>query len=177
MLPSTIDYILSLRDASGGVVASLNQYQVVIPNFPPLTTINYSVLPADPVQAYILYELSFGEAMVPHSFDVKIRHGSSYIINAIISERFSQPISTFAIIGHQQPALLVAASNLTLLTNYYELATFFISITSLDNYNIVVDALRRLHTSTRLEQLAAEATRLLALLPPSEPRPPIGAER
>lgn len=177
MLPATIDYILSLRDPSGGTVASLNQYQIVIPNFPPLTTINYSVLPVDPLEVFILYEFSFGEAMVPHAFDVKIKHGASYILNAIVSGRFMQPVSTFALIGRAQPALNVAATNLRLLSNYFELATFMVSITSLDNYNIVVDALRRMHTSTRLEQLAEEEVKLLQSMPLSAPRPPIGAKR
>lgn len=175
MLPATIDYILSLRDPSGGIVASLNQYQVVIPNFPPLTTINYSVLPLPPIEAYILYEFSFGEAMMPHSFDVKIKHGAGYILNAIVSGRFTQPVSTFAIIGHQQPALNIAATNLRLLTNYYELTTFLVSITSVPNYNIVIDALRRLHTSTRLEQLVAEVSK--GQVPAPSPRQPIGVER
>lgn len=177
MLPATIDYILSLRDATGGNVASLNQHQVVIPNFPPLTTINYSVTPALPLQAYILYEFSFGQAMVPHSFDIKIRHGAAYLLNVIFSGRFTQPVGAFAMIGRQQPALNVAVTNLRLLTNYYELTTSFVSISTLDNYKIVIDALRRLHTSTRSEELADEANTLLAAMPGKGVRPPKGGQR
>lgn len=154
MLPGTIDYILSLRDATGGQVASQAQHQVIIPNFPPLTTVNYSVAPVTPVEAIILYEFVFGEAMVPHSFDVKIRHGADTPLDVIVSGRFTrEPTSVFIIVGRQQPSINVAATNLRILTNYYELTTSYITITSVDNYNIVVDALRRMHTSTESEEL------------------------
>lgn len=168
MLPATIDYILSLRDGSGGSVASLDQHQVIVPNFPPLTTVNYSVSPFTPIQAYILYEFVFGEAMVPHSFDVKIRHGSGYILNVIVSGRFtSQPVNVFAVIGEQNPALNVAVTNLRLLANYYELTTSYVSIASQENYKIVLDALRRLHTSSRLENLVEDSKKILAQMSPT----------
>ncbi|KKK49777.1 hypothetical protein LCGC14_3131650, partial [marine sediment metagenome] len=148
-----------------------------VPNFPPLTTINYSVAPANPIQAYILYEFVFGQAMVPHSFDVKIRHGASTLLNIIVSGRFTSfPTSTFAVIGHQQPALGIAATNLRLLTNYFELTSSFVTIATVDGYNLVIDALRRMHTSAKSEELAAEANTLLQSIPgipPVAPREPI----
>lgn len=162
MLSGVIDYILSLRDQTGGQVASLAQFQVIIPNFPPLTSINYSVVPAARIQAYILYEFVFGEAMVPHSFDVKIRHGADTVLDVIVSGRFTTiPSSSFAFMGRQHAGLNIMATNLRTLTNYYELTTSYVSITDQANYNIVIDALRRMHTSKVSEELASQANDLL----------------
>lgn len=162
MLPSTIDYILSLKDASGRQVASHAQYQVIIPNFPPLTSINYNVQPADPLHAYILYDLVFGEAMVPHSFSVKIKHGADNVLDIIVSGRFTTlPFQVFVILGQAQPGLNVSATNLRLLANYFELTTSYVTINSPADYLVVVDALRRMHTSARSEQLLSEIDRLL----------------
>ena len=152
MLPSTIDYILTLRDETGGQVASLAQFQVIIPNVPPLTSITYSVQPANPIQAYILYEFVFGQAMVPHSFDVKIRHANDTVLDVIVSGRFSSPTSTFVFMGRPQPSLSVIATNLRTITNYYELTTSYIAIDNASSLLIVLDALRRMHTSKELEE-------------------------
>lgn len=174
MLPATIDYILSLRDASGGKIASHAQHQVIIPNFPPVTTINYSIAPADPIQAYILYEFVFGAAMVPHAFDVKIRRGADRILDIIVSGRFTTtPTGVFVVIARQQPTLNVAVTNLRVLTNYYELTTSYLCIVGEENWKIVVDALRRMHTSIRSEELLAQ----MVAKPPAPPPQRIGGER
>ncbi len=162
MLSPTIDYILSLRDSGGGPVASHTQFQVIIPNFPPLTSINYSIMPVTGIFGYIVYELVFGEAMIPHAFDVKIRQGGDVLVDVIVSGRFTTiPISTFLFIGYRSPAIQVLPTNLRTLVNYYELTTFCLEIRSENNYNIIIDALRRMHTSIKSEQLAEQSKALL----------------
>lgn len=184
MIPGAIDYLLSLRDSTGGSIVFPLQSQVIIPNFPPLSTINYSVSPITPIEALILYLYCFGEAMVPHAFDAKIQHSGGYIFNAIVSGQFTRiPTSVFIIIGRQQPSVQITVTNLRLLVNYYELTFNLLGIRTQENYNIVMDALRRMHTSTKSEQLAQQASDLLRAIAEGSapgaltPQPPIGGRR
>jgi len=184
MSQSAVDYLLSLRDSTGGSIVFPTQSQVIIPNFPPLTTINYSVAPLAPIEALILYQYCFGEAMVPHAFDVKMQFSGGYIFNAIVSGQFTTiPTLTFVLLRRQQPSVQITATNLRLLVNYYELTFNILGIRTQDNYDIVIDALRRMHTSTRSEQLAQQSSDLLRAIAEGSapgaltPQPSIGGRR
>ncbi len=167
MLPAAIEYLLTLKDQSGNPVCFMHQFQVIVPNFPPRGNIIYSVAPPTPVRAYILYEYCFGEAMVPHAFNVRITHGPTEVLNAIISGLYTSSRSgIFSVLGKQQPALNVTVSNLTQLAQYYELSTQFLIVTTDDEYKTVIDALRRMHTSKSSETLASQTLDLMKKLSP-----------
>jgi len=157
MLPDVIGYLLSMRGPSGEQICTLAQNQVVIPNFPALSSFNYSIMPVNPTKAYILYELAFGESMIPHAFDVRITRGGDTVLDVIVSGRFTQqPIQTFTMIGHHQPNLQINATNIRELDNYYELATSFIATDTADGYARIMDAIRRMNTSELSETLLKE---------------------
>lgn len=173
MLPSAVEYLLTLKDQSGNSVCSPRQFQVIVPNFPPRGNVIYTVAPPTPVRAYILYEFCFGEAMVPHAFNVRITHGPAQVLNAIISGMYTTSRSgIFTVLGKQQSALNVTVSNLTQLVQYYELTTQFLTVITEDNYKTVLDALRRMYTSASSENLAAQGLSLLKQMSPGS-RPPI----
>lgn len=172
MLPAAIEYLLTLREY-GGVPGVYNRiYQVIIPNFPPSTSISYTISPTENVYAYILYEWAFGQAMVPHAFDVKIHQAGNKLFDAIISGRFTtDSLYTFACVTAAHP-VDVAVTNLRLLVNYYELTTFYVTIPNEDSYKIMVAALKRMYTSTKMEHVAELLENLLAGQPTREtPRP------
>lgn len=172
MIPFAVEYLLTLKDNSGSPIVYTEQYQVIIPNFPPLTTLVYTVLPAAPVYRLIMYGFNFGQAMVPHSFDVKINHRGNLLFDAIVSGRYmTEDYSVFSTIGTGNP-VQVTVTNLRLLVNYYELTTFCLSISNVDYYEMVVDALRRMQTSTESERLLGA----ISQKPPYGPQLPIGGE-
>ena len=132
-----IDYLLSRRVP--GVNSKI--YQAIIPNFSPLASVQYTVAPSGLIYGYILYEWVFGQAMVPHSFDVKINQGGNKLFDAIISGRFiTDSTHTFVFVTQAQP-VDITVTNLRTLVNYYELTTFYLTIPSEDSFNIITDAL------------------------------------
>lgn len=159
MLPA-IEYLLTLRESAKMPGIHNRVYQTAIVNFPPLTTINYSVSPTN-AYCYILYEFTFGEAMVPHSFDVKVLQAGQKILDVVISGRFTTgSIYTFISIQGGRPADFYV-TNMRNLVNYYELTAFYLAIPDIEHYNAVVDALRRMHTSTKIEELAKQCRDIL----------------
>jgi len=182
MLPAVIEYILSLRNSANMPGIYNRAFQVAIPNFPPLNTINYSVSPSVGIHAYIIYELSFGQAMVPHAFDVKVYHGGQKLLDSVISGRFTVgSFNTFLVVGESSPANF-SVTNLRTLVNYYESTAFYINVPDEEHYAVIVDALKRLHTSVKSEELASQSNNLLSQLVALEggtpaPFPPVGGIR
>lgn len=178
MLPDIIEYLLSLRQHGEKPGIFNRAYQVIIPNFPPLISIRYTVSPAI-AYAYILYEWTFGQAVVPHSFDVKVDQGGDKLFDAIVSGRFTTDSAySFALVTTSHP-VDITVTNLRTLANYYEATTFYLSIPTEEAFKIVIDALERMNTSAKSEALAEETNRLLrnvvALLGGEEaPLPSIG---
>jgi len=143
MLPEAISYLLTLTGPEGAPVVSNAQYQLIVPNFPPLRSIQYTIAPAPRIYAYILYEWTFGQAMVPHAFDTKMYLGGRKIFDNIVSGRFTTgSVNTFAFLT-QTVHLDVMVSNLRTLVNYFESATFYLTVPSEGNFEIVREALMR----------------------------------
>jgi hypothetical protein len=179
MVPTIIEYLLSLLGPGGLSVFYTRLSQIIIPSFPPLQTVQYSISLTPDVYGYIFYDFSFGEAMVPHAFDVKINQSGRKFFDAIVSGRFMAiPQYTFSFMTKDTP-ILVDATNTTLLVQYFETAYQFLVVPAQSDYNTMVDALRRVFTSTKSEELLQEVKTLLQQLVDLEkkmgPRPPIGA--
>lgn len=164
MLPGVIDFLLTLRKSAGTPVAFTRSFQIAIPNFPPLRTINYQLAPTPLIYAYIIYETIFGQAMVPHSFDVKMNQGGNKILDAVISGRFTNsPVDTLVVVKDKDP-ITMAVTNIRMLVNYFESTAFYLAVPQEQDYNIIVDALRRMYTSAKLEQQGEKTEELLNLL-------------
>lgn len=176
MLPAVIDYLLGTDAYQGWGNIYPRTYQMIFPNFPPVQTIMYTISPPAEVHSYILYQWVFGEAMMPHAFDAKFEQSGNRIFDAIISGYFTtNPIQVFAFVTTARP-IDMSITNLRLLPNYYELTTFYLSVPTVSVYDAIKDALRRMQTSTRLEELSKQATDLLKVISekPPGPRAPIG---
>jgi len=68
------------------------------------------------------------------------------------------------------------------LVNYYESTAFYINVPDEEHYAVIVDALKRLHTSVKSEELASQSNNLLSQLVALEggtpaPFPPVGGIR
>lgn len=143
MIPGIIEYILSLRESENIPGIHNRLYQVAIPNFPPTSSIVYSVSIPGNMHSFILYEFQFGEAMMPHAFDVKITAAGQKIFDAIITGRFTTgSFYSFVTVKQGQTADF-AVSNLRLLTNYYESNVAYLAIPDPETYEQVMTALRR----------------------------------
>lgn len=148
MLPAVIENLLSLRERTGAPVVAQNMNQVIIPNFPALATMTYNVGPAPLIYRQIYYEISFGQAMVPHSFDVKMYQSGEKVFDAIVSGRFTaRSFDVYAISDPEHP-LQVMVTNLRLLDNYYECTLQMLDVKQGENWDVVSDYLRRYHLTT-----------------------------
>ena len=145
MLPAIIENILSLRENTGAPVAAQNMNQIIIPNFPALDTINYNIAPTPLIHKQIYYEMSFGQAMVPHSFDVKMYQAGEKVFDAIISGRFTTRSADLFFVADPQHPLQVYVTNLRSLVNYYEATLLYLDIKPGENWDTVDNYLRRYH--------------------------------
>lgn len=143
MIPETIEYILSLRESEGLDGIHNRLYQVAIPNFPPTTSLTYSVGITPNVHSFILYDFQFGEAMMPHAFDVKITVAGQKIFDAIITGRFTTGSFYSFITVEQGKTIDFAVTNLRLLFNYYESGVAYVVIPDQQSYGAMIAALKR----------------------------------
>lgn len=146
MLPPLIENILTLRDETGAQVAEENMNQTIIPNFPALASLTYNLAPPPMIYRQIYYEIAFGQAMVPHSFDIRMFSGGTKVFDAIVSGRFTQGgiFDMFEIIDPSHP-LQVIVTNLRAVDNYYELTLQFLDIKLGQNWDMTNDYLTRFH--------------------------------
>lgn len=153
-MSEVIDYLLSLREGNSQLV-KVDTYQVIINNVPALSSIKYTVFPMNAF-AHIVYSIVFGESMVPHSLAARVYQGGGKLFDAMISGAFvNQPVRLLVFVTGSTP-MEVEVTNYRLLVNYFEATTMHLSIRSEENYHTVLDALRRLHTSSKSEELLQE---------------------
>jgi len=139
-LSATIDKLLVTELIGKDLTVQPRQYQIIIPNFPPLMTINFTVEPLISY-AHMLYQFSWGSAMVPRSFDIKMYVAGTKLIDTTSTSRISdEPIDTLALITRGNPAS-INITNVTLLVQYYEWTTFYLDVQDASAYGRVEKAL------------------------------------
>lgn len=181
MLSYVIEYLLSLERPGGGRLVFGGGSQLIVPAFPPNTTITLTVAPYGNDYAYIPYYSAFAPAMVPGAFwGWGQQYGNKQYTGTLGSWFLTNPspLDAFVFVTEAEPAI-AQLTNQSPLNQYYEGISFFIAIASEEDYHAVLEALARLATSARLEQLANEAVELLKVMTGGAPapRPPIGSKR
>ena len=144
MLPYVIEKILTLTDADGSPVAFQNMTQIIIDPFPALMTFNLRIAPTPAARVpQLVYEIGFGQAMMPHAFDTKIYQGGSKILDAIISGRYTgRSLDCFVFLDSGHP-LTITPTNRRILDNYFEVALFYLDIADEFAFKLIKDMVKK----------------------------------
>ncbi len=176
MIPGpAIEYLLTLRRPGGGTLVILDAAQILIPAFPPATTLSFSAGPIGDDYGQIVYGAKAGPNMIPNAFTGYVQvWGSRLIAGTFTAATLVTEFQSFLWVTQAEPALIYL-TNVSGLNQVLELDYVSIRISSEEDYEMVLEALARLGTSVRLEQLAEEANQLLTMLTggPPAPQPPI----
>ncbi len=172
MIPSpAIEYLLSIVKPDGGSLVAQEANQILIPVFPPNTTISYTARPIPGDYGRIFYGIRFGASMVPNAFTGYVQlWGTRYVEGTFTSTVLDTEIQGFVWVTQAQPSF-VYLTNVTGLNQLFELLNLSIRVTSEEDYDTVIEALRHMATSEKAEQLALEANQLLRMLLEKAPAP------
>jgi len=113
---------------------------------------------------------------VPNTFSGSISQFGSVPYSGVFSQRYrDEDLDYLAVVTEQEP-VYINISNISPLNQKGESLTHMLVISSPQDLDTVMDALRRLHTTTKSEELLQESVYLLGVLSgqPQEPRPPVG---
>ncbi len=150
MLPRIIEYLLSDNLLTSQIGQGTDQTVVTIP---PLTRIVLNKLPISNDFADIVYQSVFDQLMVPNVFSAEAAFGGKTIQSGLITEGIvNAGLDSFVIISSLKPAR-VTIENLTNLNQYYSSTIFFLTISSKEVLDLIIDLLRRVSTSERSEEL------------------------
>lgn len=175
ILSPAVEYLLSRVDPGGGRPFPQEGTQLLIPIFPPNTTLSLEGYPTGDY-AHIIYGVGFGSNMVPDAFTGYVQiWGGRYVSGTFTTRVLGSEIQGFVWTTMYQP-LVFYITNVSGLNQVFELVYTYIRITSEENYFAVLEELRHLGTSAKSEQLAEEANRLLGVIAggPPLPKPLIG---
>ncbi len=181
IIPEVINFLLTLRypgSESGrqNWVCYRSGHQTFVPVFPPNTTVKYTVTPLHGVYAWLAWASRFGDDMVPNTFTGTIVFYGTKPLSAMLTSRIrNDPFEYLTLITEQEP-MEITMSNISPLAQRAEINSDYLVIPSPQDLVTIVDALRRLHTSEKSENLLQQADYLLGILAnqPVEPSPPVG---
>lgn len=175
-LPYVIEYLLSLERVGGGRLVYMGISQTVIPAVPPYDQFVLQVFPFETDYLDIIFASYIDTAVIPEAFYGWGQHFGSRTFEGVFTQGFiDNLIPSLVVVSQSQPALALI-ENLTALNQYYSGRVFFLTVSSAEDYEEILEALARIGTSAKSEQLAAEANQLLRQLVvvPPPPRPPGG---
>lgn len=128
---------------------------------PPLTQIILQRLPGGTSYATIAFQTVFDPQMIPGAFYAEARYWGNQVYGGIVTDwGLQHQLDSFAVITNAQPALAVI-QNLTNLNQYYSAAVFFLTIDTEQNWQAVVEVLKRLETTEKMVELQQQASDLL----------------
>jgi len=148
--------------------------------FPAGSTINLIGKPDRGNYGFLNYSLTFGTDMVPNVFAVTGQQYGSNMYNGVLTKRWLQSEHTFFVFVTDQQPSIASVTNLSPIAQRYEAEGEFLVIPNPEAMELVMDALRRINTSTRSETLLQEAVAALGDISgnPVEPRPSVaGGQR
>lgn len=174
-LPHIIEYMLSLRDPGGRKLSWEGAGQLIIPAFPPATSVTLDTIPDGGIYLQLGFGLGFGNGMVPNAFTYYIEEWGFIPYSGTVTQWvINHTIPGFMITTAAQP-LHMSVSNISPLVQYYEGFTFAVNIASKEDHEMILEELRHLATSAKAEELAREANRLLSIaVAPRPTAPPPG---
>lgn len=163
MLPYAIEYILTLHDGARRLCYQ-GVSQLYIPILPPSTQLTLEAFPMNDDYCDILYHTTLSPAMVPNTlYGVGNQYGNNQYSGTLASWFVHNDIPSFVPVMASQPAY-AQVKNISLMNQVYEGMVFFVSIRTVDDYMIVVDALDRMGTSSKVEALANDCKLLLSAI-------------
>jgi len=173
-LPRVIEFLLTLREPGGGNLVHQGANQTLIPAVPPNTEFVLQAFPIGSDYIDIAYGGFVDPMVVPGAFYGYGQYFGNRTYDGVITAGFiAYNVESFVLISESEPAIALLR-NLTALNQYYSGMIYFITIDSERSYNLVLEALNKMGSSAKSEQLATEANQLLRQIVTGAPEPPIG---
>lgn len=155
------EYLESLERPGGGRLVKPAISQVYVPAIPPLTSLSWYTAPRDGEYCAIGLKIILSTAMVPNALYGSGQQYGSRIVEGIITQTWLEnPIEAIYFMSKAWPAYLRIV-NLTNMVQLWESLQYYLIVASEQDLALVLDALRRLSTSSKLEQAAIQANNLL----------------
>jgi len=181
MIPEVINYLLTLRypgsdNERQSWVCYRGFIQYIVPLIWPGQTISYTVKPLHGIHAWLGYDIQFSSSMVPNTFTGTVSQFGSKPFSGLVTQGVrDNSIEGFVLTTEQEP-MYMSVTNISPLAQRGEMFGAALMVASRQDMATILDALRRLHTSTESEQLLQQAAYLLGIISgqPQEPRPPVG---
>ena len=162
MLPSLIDYLLTLRRPSGGRLLYRDAVQITVEYFPPGFLLTHTISPPTGAYAYIGWATKLGTDMVPNTFTGFVQQFGTRAYTGVITSRvIEDSVDDLFWITDAEP-LFIWIQNISPLAERLEVISHFLVCTGEDDYQQLLDALERLETSKKSETLAERTNELLS---------------
>ncbi len=171
------EYLLHLPHPESGAVGSFlcsrGSVELTVPALPPGQAVHVIVAPLPGTYARLGFWDAFCPTIVPNTMAWICSYRGRYnlatnICPSIIRDGFN----CSCVLTESQPCY-ASVVNLSPLNQYFSIVNEFLVVETPHDYDLVMEALARL-TSSKLEELAAEAKTLLEKMSGVSPRPPIG---
>lgn len=145
-LPFAIEYLLTLERPGKGRLVYVGYTQIVVPIFPPNTSIILTTTPWGNDFGFIPYYAGFGPTMVPDAFNVQIQQYGTANYRAAITAWTATglyQIEGFLLVTQAEPTI-TTITNISALNQYYEGFSFYLRISSEEDWGLVQEALAQL---------------------------------
>jgi hypothetical protein len=178
-MPDIFYWLLSLRYpgsdlTEGNYVCYALNYQVHIPFIFAGQTLTYETKPPQGVYAWIGFAAAPGLDIVPNTLQLVCSNYGVIPSNQLVTERVkTAPHYGFTIVTDRLPSIYTV-TNLSPLNQRGELFAKIIVIPTINDMEIITDAMRRVYTSTYSEELLGESKHLLELIAKIPPPMPEG---
>ena len=181
IFPEIIAYLLTLK-YPGGELERMNWVcyrgagQLIIPMMPPGTTISYTAQPLHGSYAWLYYSTRIGTDVLPNVFTGTINQYGTTPYTGLVTQRMRDDPYEFLLLVTDQEPIYLSVTNRSPLAQRFESYGDYIVIPTPQDLKVVIDALRRMHTSEESERLQRHGNDLLSKLAgePLEPKPSIG---
>lgn len=181
IFPEIISFLLSLKYPGSesermNWVCYRGAVQLIIPLMPPNTTISYTARPLHGSYAWLYYSTRMGTDVLPNVFTGTVNQYGTTPYSGLVTQRMRDDPLEFLLLVTEQEPIYMSVSNISPLAQRFESYGDLIVIPTPQDLAVIMDALRRLHTSKESEDLLRRANYLLGLLSgqPQEPLPSIG---
>lgn len=162
-LSFVMEYLLSQERPGGGRLVMPGASQTIVPLFPPNTYISLIFPPPEPIYAQIWTWIRIGASVNPGAFEGYFQQAGGNMINAIFNDSNGIFLDFYMPVTQASP-VLARIENVTNLTQYWESYGAYVEVQTREDYGLVLEHLRRIGTSAKLQADQAEATRLLGKL-------------
>ena len=164
-LPRIVEYLLTLRRASGGgPLITQGQSQTIIPIMPPGAIVTIQSYPYRSDYMDIMFQWAFDPSIVPNAFYAWGSYFGARPWEGIAhSWWMSNNIHGFVFITEAEPAYALIF-NRSPVAQYYAGTTSHLAIASEDDFFTMQEEIERMATSAKSDTLAQEANNLLKQL-------------